>query len=42
MVLGHLGRRLGRQFADLWEFVAWAREHQPDLDLASPPHRLER
>jgi hypothetical protein len=42
IVLGQLRRRLGREFADLWEFVAWARDHQPDLDLASPPRRFDR
>jgi hypothetical protein len=42
LVLGQLGRRLDREFEDLWEFVAWAREHQPGLDLTSPPRRFDR
>jgi hypothetical protein len=39
IVLDHLGQRYGRRFADLWEFVAWAREHEPNLDLTTPPQR---
>ena len=35
-----LGRRAGHPFADLWEFVDWAREHEADLDLTTPPKRL--
>jgi hypothetical protein len=38
-VLDQLGQRYGRRFADLWEFVAWAREHEPNLDLTTPPQR---
>jgi hypothetical protein len=34
-----LGRQCGRPFADEWQFVEWAREHRPDLDLTSPPIR---
>jgi hypothetical protein len=39
IVLDQLGHRYGRRFADLWEFVAWAREHEPNLDLTTPPQR---
>jgi hypothetical protein len=35
LVLGELGRRAGRPFADVWEFAEWARVHRPDLDLRS-------
>jgi hypothetical protein len=40
-VLLELGRRTKRKFADLWEFVTWAREHRPDLDLLTPPQPPE-
>jgi hypothetical protein len=39
-LLRELGNRGHRTFADLWEFVDWAREHRPDLDLDTPPRRL--
>jgi hypothetical protein len=39
IVLDQLGNRCGRRFADLWEFVAYAREHEPNLDLTTPPQR---
>jgi hypothetical protein len=39
VVLDHLGRRYGRRFADVWEFVAWAQEHEPNLDFTTPPQR---
>jgi serine/threonine protein kinase len=39
VVLDQLGNRYGRRFADLWEFVAWAQEHEPNLDLTTPPQR---
>jgi hypothetical protein len=39
IVLDQLGQRYGRRFADLWEFVAWAGEHEPNLDLTTPPQR---
>jgi hypothetical protein len=39
IVLDQLGQRYGRRFADLWEFVAWAREHEPNLDLTTLPQR---
>jgi hypothetical protein len=28
-----------RPFADVWEFVEYAKEHQPQLDLLTPPQR---
>jgi hypothetical protein len=39
VILALLGQRYGRAFADQWEFVEWAHEHQPDLDLTTPPKR---
>jgi hypothetical protein len=39
IVLDHLGNRYQRRFADVWEFVAWAKEHEPNLDLTTPPQR---
>jgi hypothetical protein len=39
VILDRLGQQCGQVFADRWEFVAWAREHRPDLDLTSPPVR---
>jgi hypothetical protein len=39
VVLDYLGYRCGRPFRDQWEFVGYAREHLPDLDLNSPPKR---
>jgi hypothetical protein len=39
VILRHLGLQCGRPFANQWEFVAWARQHRPDLDLTSPPVR---
>jgi hypothetical protein len=29
-------------FADHWQAAAWLRKHRPDLNLDSPPRRLER
>jgi hypothetical protein len=42
VVLDYLGYRCGRPFRDQWEFVGYAREHLPDLDLTSPPKRPRR
>jgi hypothetical protein len=39
VVLDQLQRRYGQPFADQWDFVRFARRHQPDLDLTSPPRR---
>jgi hypothetical protein len=39
VIVEQLGRQCGQPFADQWEFVEWAREHRPDLDLTSPPVR---
>jgi hypothetical protein len=36
IVLKELGRRAGQTFADLWEFVSWAEQHEPTLDLRTP------
>jgi hypothetical protein len=42
LVLDNLGHRYQRRFADLWDFVAWAKEHKPELDLTTPPQRPGR
>jgi hypothetical protein len=42
IVLQRLGQLTRQRFNTLWEFVAWARQHEPNLDLASPPKRLGR
>jgi serine/threonine protein kinase len=39
VILVQLGWQCGRPFADMWEFVEWAKENRPDLDLTSPPVR---
>jgi hypothetical protein len=39
VVLDQLGNRYYRTFADQWEFVRFAGEHLPDVDLDSPPKR---
>jgi hypothetical protein len=39
IVLAELSKRLKHPFADVWELVAWLREHEPGLDLDSPPRR---
>jgi hypothetical protein len=39
VILELLGQRYGRTFADQWEFVDYAHEHLPDLDLTTPPKR---
>jgi hypothetical protein len=41
-VLDALGSTYRRTFADQWEFVEYARAHQPHLDLLSPPKRARR
>jgi hypothetical protein len=42
VVLNYLGHRYQHRFADLWEFVDYAHEHLPGLDLTTPPKRLPR
>jgi hypothetical protein len=37
-LLGVLGRRAGRPFADVWDFAGWA-QGQPGIDLDAPPRR---
>jgi hypothetical protein len=39
VVLDQLGNRYRLHFADVWEFVVYAEEHLPDIDLRSPPKR---
>jgi hypothetical protein len=39
IVLQQLGRQLNRQFATVWDFVAWAEQHEVGLDLSTPPRR---
>ncbi|HEV3143993.1 MAG TPA: serine/threonine-protein kinase, partial [Gemmataceae bacterium] len=36
LLLNRLGQLVGRQFATIWDFVAWAEVNRPDLDLKSP------
>jgi hypothetical protein len=42
VILAELGNRANRSFADVWDFVDWAREQQPGLDLTTPPVRPAR
>jgi hypothetical protein len=42
VVLRSLGQKCGQPFADVWEFVDWAQEHRPDLDLTTPPRRPQQ
>ena len=42
VVLAQLGNRYGRLFANHWEFVRYAKEHELPLDFTSPPKRPER
>jgi hypothetical protein len=39
VVLDHLGNRYRRHFADVWEFVRFAREQHLGLDFTTPPQR---
>jgi tRNA A-37 threonylcarbamoyl transferase component Bud32 len=39
VILRLLGRMYDRHFTDLREFVDWAHEHHPELDLTTPPQR---
>ncbi len=39
ILLDELGRRAGRRFPDVWEFVEWMRAHFPNVDLHSPGRR---
>jgi hypothetical protein len=39
VILKHLGNRYGRTFANHWDFVRYAREHDLGLDFTSPPKR---
>jgi hypothetical protein len=41
VVLGHLGHRYRRHFADVWEFVRFAQEQRLGLDFTTPPQRPE-
>jgi hypothetical protein len=41
LVLEQLQRHYRRPFADQWEFVRFAQEHQLGLDLKTPPQRPE-
>jgi hypothetical protein len=40
-VLDALAFTYKRPFRDQWEFVAYAQEHQPHLDLLTPPKRTQ-
>jgi hypothetical protein len=37
-----LQNRYHRTFADQWEFVRFAQEHLPDIDLTTPPKRPQQ
>jgi hypothetical protein len=39
VVLQMLGQKCNRHFSDLWQFVEYAHDHRPDLDLTTPPKR---
>jgi hypothetical protein len=41
VILDQLGNRYRRSFADVWEFVRFAREQNLDLDFTTPPKRPE-
>ncbi len=41
VILDHLANRYHRPFADVWEFVRFAKANLPDIDLLSPPKRPE-
>jgi hypothetical protein len=41
LILDHLGNRYRRTFGDPWEFVRFAQEQHLDLDLTTPPQRLQ-
>jgi hypothetical protein len=42
VVLKHLGRRYGKEFASSWDFVRFAQEQHLDLDFTAPPKRPAR
>jgi hypothetical protein len=42
VIIDQIGNQCGRRFADEWDFVDWARESRPDLDLTAPPDRPTR
>jgi hypothetical protein len=37
-----LNKRLNQNSTSHWDLIAWLRQHRPDLDLATPPQRVER
>jgi hypothetical protein len=39
IILEELGKRSKQQFAGLWEFVEWAQQQEPTLNLRSPWQR---
>jgi hypothetical protein len=39
VLLQEFGKRAGLEFASLWDFVDWAQQHEPTLDLLSPWQR---
>jgi tRNA A-37 threonylcarbamoyl transferase component Bud32 len=41
VILDQLGNRYHRPFADVWEFVYFAKEQRLDLDFTTPPKRPE-
>ena len=39
VILQQLGQRYNHHLGDQWDFVDYAHEHLPDIDLKSPPKR---
>jgi hypothetical protein len=39
VVLQQLALKCERDFANVWEFVDYAHEHLPDINLTTPPKR---
>jgi hypothetical protein len=34
-----LAHRYRRKFTDVWDFVEWAEQNEPGIDMTSPPRR---
>ena len=34
-----VGKQLNHTFADVWELVDWLAEHDPEVDVLSPPEQ---
>jgi hypothetical protein len=42
VILWQLGQKYNRTFADVWEFVDYAHEPLPEVDLTTPPRRWQK